>query len=97
MQNEISIHLQLFAKMTNQGYRHVSKIIILYVIFISILCLGQDAYAKEEINIFDRMGVIRIEQTFDAPLFNLTDIDGNKKSLSSYQGKMVMLNFWATW
>ena len=97
MQNEVSIHLQLFRKKASQGRRHVSKYILIYVTFISILFLDQDVYAKEDMNVFDKMGVIQLEQTFDAPLFNLTDIDGNKESLSSYQGKMVMLNFWATW
>ena len=97
MQNEISIHLQRSGEIAKQGHRHVSKLFLLYGIFISILIISQDAYAKEDLNIFDQMGVIRLEQTFDAPLFNLTDIDGNKKSLSSFQGKMVMLNFWATW
>ena len=97
MRNELSIHLQRSDKIAKQGPRPVSKIFIIYVLFVSIIFLGQDVHAKEELDIFDKMAIIRIEQTFDAPLFNLTDIDGNKKSLSSYQGKMVMLNFWATW
>jgi len=97
MRNELSIHLQRSGKISKQGYRHVSKLFITYGIFISILIISQGAYAKEDMNRFDQMGVIRLEQTFDAPLFNLTDIDGNKKSLKSFQGKMVMLNFWATW
>lgn len=32
-----------------------------------------------------------------APEFALTDIFGNKLSLSDYKGKVVMLDFWATW
>jgi thiol-disulfide isomerase/thioredoxin len=32
-----------------------------------------------------------------APAFTLTDIFGNKLSLSDYKGKVVMLDFWATW
>lgn len=32
-----------------------------------------------------------------APDFNLTNIDGEKVSLSSFRGRPVMLNFWATW
>jgi thiol-disulfide isomerase/thioredoxin len=32
-----------------------------------------------------------------APEFTLTDIFGNKLSLSDYKGKVVMLDFWATW
>ncbi|WP_299090718.1 TlpA disulfide reductase family protein [uncultured Metabacillus sp.] len=32
-----------------------------------------------------------------APDFELTTLDGEKVSLSSLQGKKVILNFWATW
>lgn len=29
--------------------------------------------------------------------YSLTDLDGNRHSLSQYRGKWVVLNFWATW
>lgn len=32
-----------------------------------------------------------------APDFTLEDLDGNEISLSDYNGKVVFLNFWATW
>jgi cytochrome c biogenesis protein CcmG/thiol:disulfide interchange protein DsbE len=32
-----------------------------------------------------------------APNFMLEDLSGKKVSLSSYKGKAVLLNFWATW
>ena len=32
-----------------------------------------------------------------APDFTLKDINGNPVSLSSFKGKVVLLNFWATW
>ena len=32
-----------------------------------------------------------------APEFSLTDLNGSKLQLSSYQGKVVLLDFWATW
>jgi cytochrome c biogenesis protein CcmG/thiol:disulfide interchange protein DsbE len=32
-----------------------------------------------------------------APNFALKDLSGSKVSLSSYKGKAVMINFWATW
>jgi peroxiredoxin len=32
-----------------------------------------------------------------APDFTLTDIDGNSVTLSDYQGKVVLLDFFATW
>lgn len=32
-----------------------------------------------------------------APELSLTDLDGKKLELSSYRGKVIVLNFWATW
>jgi peroxiredoxin len=32
-----------------------------------------------------------------APNFQVTDMVGNETSLADYQGKKVLLNFWATW
>ncbi|HEX5646237.1 MAG TPA: TlpA disulfide reductase family protein [Nitrospira sp.] len=33
----------------------------------------------------------------EAPNFRLRDLDGNLMSLSQFRGKVVLLNFWATW
>ncbi len=32
-----------------------------------------------------------------APDFSLSDLDNHSHTLSNYQGKVVVLNFWATW
>jgi cytochrome c biogenesis protein CcmG/thiol:disulfide interchange protein DsbE len=32
-----------------------------------------------------------------APPFSLTDIDGKPLNLAAYKGKVVLLDFWATW
>ena len=32
-----------------------------------------------------------------APMFSATDINGRKLTLADYQGKVVLLDFWATW
>ena len=32
-----------------------------------------------------------------APDFNLEDLNGNEISLSDFEGKVLFLNFWATW
>lgn len=44
-----------------------------------------------------KLGVIRINEKVDAPGFTLPDLTGRKRSLSDFRGKLVMLNFWATW
>ncbi|MBI5185043.1 MAG: TlpA family protein disulfide reductase [Nitrospinae bacterium] len=36
-------------------------------------------------------------ENYRAPDFSLKDINGNKVTLSAYRGRVVFLNFWATW
>ncbi len=54
--------------------------------------------------VFSSLGVVLAETLMDpivgkpkASGFNLVAVDGNKVSLDGYQGKFVLLNFWATW
>jgi len=34
---------------------------------------------------------------FQAPDFTLADLNGQKVSLSDYEGKVILIDFWATW
>jgi peroxiredoxin len=43
---------------------------------------------------FER-GVVKVGD--EAPNFTLRDLAGNARSLSQLRGKVVLLNFWATW
>ena len=42
-------------------------------------------------------GVISAGQDKDAPDFKLTTLDGKDITLADFEGKVVFLNFWATW
>jgi thiol-disulfide isomerase/thioredoxin len=37
------------------------------------------------------------KEGYPAPRFSLRDLSGNKVGLADFQGKVVLLNFWATW
>jgi thiol-disulfide isomerase/thioredoxin len=39
----------------------------------------------------------RLAEPVPAPDFSLPDMDGKPHALHEYRGKVVMLNFWATW
>ncbi|NCS65280.1 MAG: thioredoxin [Hydrogenophilales bacterium CG03_land_8_20_14_0_80_62_28] len=43
------------------------------------------------------LGLCLLTLTGAALAFNLTDSKGRKHSLAGYQGKWVLVNFWATW
>ncbi|WP_319477504.1 TlpA disulfide reductase family protein [Marispirochaeta aestuarii] len=46
---------------------------------------------------FYRLGFGVPPQPIDAPDFRVPDLKGKEVSLSSFRGKVVLLNFWATW
>jgi len=41
--------------------------------------------------------IYELETRIVAPDFTLKDVDGKTHRLSDYRGKVVMINFWATW
>jgi peroxiredoxin len=43
------------------------------------------------------MGITRPDHMLPAHNFSLTTLDGKRVSLDAYRGKVVLLNFWATW
>jgi thiol-disulfide isomerase/thioredoxin len=47
--------------------------------------------------LFSAAGRVRAGGLPPAPRFTLTDIEGHRLDLASYRGKVVLLDFWATW
>lgn len=45
----------------------------------------------------DRQTLTPAQQPMPAPEFTLPDLDGKPHTLADYRGKVVVLNFWATW
>ncbi len=45
----------------------------------------------------DSLGIVKFDNKLKAPDFTLKDVTGKKVSLQDYRGKIVFLNFWATW
>lgn len=46
---------------------------------------------------FAALNITRPEQPVEAPDFRLADPDGRRISLRDHRGRVVFLNFWATW
>ena len=57
--------------------------------------LQESYYAKKLKDIIDRLKSIAIGSK--APEFTASDINGKEVSLSSFKGKYVLLDFWASW
>jgi thiol-disulfide isomerase/thioredoxin len=61
---------------------------------LGLLWGGKVAEARE--HLFDAMGMAKVPAKA-APNFTLSTVDGQQVSLEQYRGKVVFLNFWATW
>lgn len=61
---------------------------------LGLLFCGEAAAAGG--HLFEAMGMARVPTT-PAPDFTLPGLEGNQVALQDYRGKLVFLNFWATW
>jgi len=59
------------------------------LIILAGIAIWQTSYNEE--------AKIGLDKGNQAPDFELVTLDGESKKLSDYQGKKVILNFWATW
>jgi peroxiredoxin len=61
--------------------------------------LAPAAFAAGEVTTeeFKAVGLAALKEGTRSIDFTLTDLSGTKVSLSNYRGKLVFLNFWATW
>jgi thiol-disulfide isomerase/thioredoxin len=58
-----------------------------------LLLLSAATAAEEELS----HSFARIDPPLSAPDFSLPDMDGELHALQDYRGKVVLINFWATW
>ena len=65
----------------------MSKTILLIILIWGLLITGCSAGSEPS----------EVRLVGQAPEFQLEDLDGQSVSLSDFQGKPVLLNFWATW
>ena len=77
--------------------RTIKQVLILLTA-VFIMELGWAGHpAKAEWRAPVHSGLQRPTEVKDAPDFLLKDLDGNAMSLGNYQGKVVLVHFWATW
>lgn len=61
---------------------------------------GYDAYLTDITRTLKQAAIDSVQKqviTEPAPMFTLSDVDGKNWSLAELQGKVVVLDFWATW
>lgn len=70
-----------------------TKLIIWIAVLAALLLAAYVLYGKYKTQSF----VEDPQEKIMAPDFTLKDLDGNTVTLSDYEGKIVILNFWAEW
>ena len=67
-------------------------------LFISGLVLATNSFSQPKAGMIEEVDSDDAPQiNAPAPDFELKSLTGEKKHLADYQGKVVVLNFWATW
>jgi len=70
------------------------------IIGLGLIAIGFAAIAlipTTQTPVADGNTVQPIKVDYPAPSLTLTDVDGTPRSLSDYQGQVVLVNMWATW
>jgi len=58
---------------------------------------GEPPSSSNSADYFDRLAIEKPSKVIPAPDFALKDISGKSISLKSLKGRVIFLNFWATW
>jgi cytochrome oxidase Cu insertion factor (SCO1/SenC/PrrC family) len=64
------------------------------ILFLAIFLFGNAPLAIAQ---FSEAGVQKLRVAVDAPDFTLKELGGGKVSLKELRGKIILLNFFATW
>ena len=60
-------------------------------------CFIFTGLAQANSNLYQAMNIEPLSAPKQAPAFKLEKLDGQQAQLSDYSGKLILLNFWATW
>ena len=70
-----------------------STFLILFLISVSVFTLSAETIETEMLN----AGFNVFKEKVSSIDFSLENLEGSKVNLKDFRGKVVMLNFWATW
>jgi cytochrome oxidase Cu insertion factor (SCO1/SenC/PrrC family) len=68
--------------------------LLMVIFFLLIFLLGNASMVTAQ---FSEAGVQKLRVAVDAPDFTLKELSGGKISLKELRGKIILLNFFATW
>lgn len=77
--------------------RRVFSLFSLVLIFITLSCLTLQNKTDAKSDFWNDLWIVKFEKMEQAPSFRLKDLNGEEVTLEDYRGKVIFLNFWATW
>ena len=68
-------------------------------LFAILIIFSSSSFSSEtnREDLFSKVGIQAIKGGKKAPNFSLEDLKGKKSELKHFKGKVIFLNFWATW
>jgi cytochrome oxidase Cu insertion factor (SCO1/SenC/PrrC family) len=75
----------------------MKKLSILISVFIVSLVLSAWALTGAEQDPMAAFGAVKFNEGTPAPGFSMENLTGDQVNLADFRGKVVLLNFWATW
>lgn len=81
------------------GKKYIRLFVLLFVLAILsfLIHFNEDPLNVDQVKVRETYDREKAKAGYKAPLFTLKNLQGEPKSLASYRGKVVLLNFWATW
>lgn len=75
----------------------MKRVYILLIIFGILAILSPKGFLHATKDPFSAAGVQKIKVRISAPEFAIEDLDGRTVALKDFRGKVVLVQFWATW
>jgi len=75
----------------------MKRIPILLVIFVALAILPIVRWSDATVDPILAAGLQKFKERVSAPGFSLRGLDGKSLRLDNFRGKIVLLDFWATW
>ena len=73
------------------------RISLLSIVVALFTILSCGALAAADPDYMAAMGIVRFDGNIEAPNFSLPTAYGKTLQLHAFKGRVVLLNFWATW
>ncbi len=85
-------------------YKMLAILIVAAVVMLLVLSTSGDGFfhrrktpVSGKNDLFTILRIQKFEEPLVAPDFTLKDLKGNQVTLKNFKGRVVFLNFWATW